>query len=73
MEKKQDERLGTEPLGRLIVSLALPAVAAQLINVLYNIIDRIYIHFSGTGPWGIGVGQHPSAGAGAQLSDDSAT
>lgn len=37
------ERLGTEPLGRLMVSLAVPAVAAQLINVLYNIVDRIYI------------------------------
>lgn len=40
---KQDERLGSAPLGKLIVSMALPAVAAQLINVLYNIVDRIYI------------------------------
>lgn len=40
---KQDERLGNAPLGRLIVSMVLPAVAAQLINVLYNIVDRIYI------------------------------
>ena len=58
MEKKQDERLGTEPLGRLIVSLALPAVAAQLINVLYNIIDRIYIgHIEGYGDMALtGVG-----------------
>lgn len=40
---KQDERLGAEPLGRLIVSLAVPSVAAQIINVLYNIVDRIYI------------------------------
>lgn len=38
-----DERLGTAPLGRLIVSLAIPAVIAQLINVIYNIVDRIYI------------------------------
>lgn len=43
MNNNQDQRLGTEPLGRLIVSMALPAVAAQLINVLYNVIDRIYI------------------------------
>jgi len=44
MEKEMNkERLGTEPLGRLMVSLAVPAVAAQLINVLYNIVDRIYI------------------------------
>lgn len=40
---KQDEKLGNAPLGKLIVSMALPAVAAQLINVLYNIVDRIYI------------------------------
>ncbi len=40
---KQDERLGNAPIGRLMLSMALPAVAAQLINVLYNIVDRIYI------------------------------
>lgn len=35
--------LGTEKIGKLMVSLALPSVAAQLINVLYNVVDRIYI------------------------------
>ena len=39
MEQSKDEKLGTEKLGKLIVSMALPAVAAQLINVLYNIVD----------------------------------
>jgi putative MATE family efflux protein len=43
METKQDTRLGTAPLGKLIVSMAIPSVAAQLINVLYNIVDRVYI------------------------------
>ena len=42
-ERKQDEKLGTAPLGRLIFSLAIPAVIAQLINVVYNLVDRIYI------------------------------
>ena len=37
------EFLRTEPLGKLLVKLALPTVAAQLINMLYNIVDRIYI------------------------------
>lgn len=60
MEKETNkERLGTEPLGRLMVSLAVPAVAAQLINVLYNIVDRIYIgHIRGYGDialTGVGV------------------
>lgn len=35
--------LGTQPIGRLLLKLALPTVAAQLINMLYNIIDRMYI------------------------------
>ena len=35
--------LGTEPIGKLLFRLALPTVAAQLINMLYNVVDRIYI------------------------------
>lgn len=35
--------LGKEPIGRLLLKLALPTVAAQIINMLYNIVDRIYI------------------------------
>lgn len=35
--------LGTEPVGKLLLKLALPTVAAQIINMLYNIVDRIYI------------------------------
>jgi len=35
--------LGTEPVGRLLLKLALPTVTAQVINMLYNIVDRIYI------------------------------
>ena len=41
------EFLGTEPLGKLLFRLALPTVAAQLINMLYNIVDRIYIGHMG--------------------------
>lgn len=35
--------LGTEPIGKLLLKLATPALAAQIINMLYNIVDRIYI------------------------------
>ena len=35
--------LGTEPIGRLLFRLAVPTVIAQLVNMLYNIVDRIYI------------------------------
>ena len=45
-----DQRLGTAPLLPLIFSLALPTALAQLVNLLYNIVDRIYVgHIPGTG------------------------
>ena len=37
------EMLGQAPVGRLLFKLALPTVVAQLINMLYNIVDRIFI------------------------------
>ena len=40
---KSEAALASAPVGPLMVKLALPAVAAQLINMLYNIVDRIYI------------------------------
>ena len=44
------ERLGTAPLGRLLFRLAVPTVTAQIINMLYNIVDRIYVgHIPGEG------------------------
>ena len=59
MEKHNNDFLGTEPLGPLLRRLALPTVAAQLINMLYNIVDRMYIgHIPNTGAMaltGLGV------------------
>lgn len=43
MDTKSDNKLGTEKIGKLVFSLALPAVIAQMVNVLYNIVDRMYI------------------------------
>ncbi len=43
MNARSEERLGTEPLTKLIFSLAVPAVLAQVVNLLYSIVDRIYI------------------------------
>ena len=44
--------LAKEPVGKLLLKLALPTVTAQIINMLYNIIDRIYIgHISENGPY----------------------
>lgn len=39
----KNNMLGTAPIGKLLFKLALPTVMAQLINMLYNIVDRIYI------------------------------
>lgn len=43
MEQNKDEKLGTAPLMPLIFSMVIPAVIAQVVNVLYSIVDRIYI------------------------------
>ena len=50
--------LGTEPIGKLLRKLAVPTVIAQLVNMLYNIVDRIYIgHIPGDGDLALtGVG-----------------
>lgn len=52
------EFLAKEPIGRLLVKLAVPTVAAQMINMLYNIVDRIYIgHIPASGSMALtGVG-----------------
>lgn len=50
MNHSYEERLGTDPMLRLIFRMALPAVAAQFVNLLYAIVDRVYIgHISGIG------------------------
>ncbi len=56
--KDDKDFLGTQPIGKLLLSLALPTVAAQIINMLYNIVDRIYIgHIPGEGALALtGVG-----------------
>ena len=50
--------LGTEPVGKLLLKLSVPTVIAQLVNMLYNIVDRIYIgHMPGDGSLALtGVG-----------------
>lgn len=43
MANVYEERLGTDRMLPLIFRMALPAIAAQLVNLLYNLVDRIYI------------------------------
>ena len=41
--KSNAQAMETEKIPRLLAQLAIPAVVAQIINLLYNIVDRIYI------------------------------
>lgn len=43
MNQNKTERLGNESVGKLLFSLALPAIIAQIVNLLYNLVDRMYI------------------------------
>ena len=56
--QQDKEFLGKAPIGKLLFQLALPAIAAQIINLLYNLVDRVYIgHMPGDGATALtGVG-----------------
>lgn len=41
--KQNNDFLGTEPIGKLLWKMSLPAIVAQIINLLYNLVDRVYI------------------------------
>lgn len=43
MNNRHEERLGTDRMLPLVFKMALPAVIAQVVNLLYNLVDRIYI------------------------------
>lgn len=58
-ETKQRDKnlLGTAPIGKLLFKLAVPSVIAQIVNLLYNMVDRIYIgHYDPSGLALTGVG-----------------
>ena len=59
MEQAKKNDLGNDSIGKLIVNLTIPAIMAQLINALYNIVDRIYIgripEVGGAALTGVGV------------------
>ena len=56
---EEKDFLGKEPVGKLLLRLALPTVTAQIINMLYNIVDRMYIghipNIGDTALTGVGV------------------
>ena len=56
---QQDSKMGNEKIGSLMLRLSIPTIIAQIINVLYNIVDRMYVgHIEEIGPialTGLGV------------------
>ncbi|MGL5692574.1 MAG: MATE family efflux transporter [Peptostreptococcaceae bacterium] len=53
MEKNQ-QILGTEPIGKLLIKYSLPAIIGMMVNGLYNVVDRIFIgNIPGVGPLAI--------------------
>lgn len=58
MNNENTNKLKTESIGKLLFGLAVPSITAQLVNMLYNIVDRIYIgHLPEIGPTALtGVG-----------------
>lgn len=58
MQHNQTEELGSCSVGKLLFKLAVPAIAAQIINLLYNLVDRMYIgHIANVGKLALtGVG-----------------
>lgn len=59
MKMSNEVDLGKEPIGRLLFTLAVPAIASQIVNALYNMVDRMYIgHIADVGAnalTGVGV------------------
>lgn len=57
-QRHSDARLGTEPIWRLMLQMGVPGLVAQLINLMYNLVDRMYIgHIPETGQLALtGVG-----------------
>lgn len=43
MKISREVDLGKEPIGHLLLVLAIPTIASQVINALYNMVDRMYI------------------------------
>ena len=43
--KDQEKKLETEPIGKLFISLAIPSIISQIVNLLYSVVDRMYVGY----------------------------
>ena len=60
----REAELATAPIGKLMAKMAVPCITAQIINALYNIVDRIYVGRME------GVGKTALAGLGGRFPAD---
>ena len=52
--KDNQQILGTEPIGKLLIKYSVPAIIGMIVNGLYNVVDRIFIgNIPGVGPLAI--------------------
>ena len=42
-ELRRENKMGTLPIGRLLVNMALPMVISMLVQALYNVVDSVYV------------------------------
>ena len=43
MEPMKDNKMGTMPVGKLLVNMALPMIISMLVQALYNTVDSIVV------------------------------
>ena len=54
--KDNQQILGTEPIGKLLIKYSVPAIIGMIVNGLYNVVDRIFIgNIPGVGPLANGI------------------
>lgn len=47
MEERQENKMGTMPVGKLLISMSLPVMISMLVQALYNVVDSIFVaHYS---------------------------
>ena len=52
---RQNVDLGSGKVGKLLFSLALPTITSQIVNMLYNLVDRVYIGHMQPASWPLPV------------------
>ena len=51
---KENDVLGTESIGKLLIKYSIPAIIGMMVNALYNVVDRMFIgNIPGVGPMAI--------------------